>query len=362
MKQSTSTGVALALIEKLKGDLNEFVIPGPRGKQGARGERGFPGKDGSDGPQGPAGPQGEQGEVGPQGPQGEIGPEGPQGPGGDTGPQGDVGPQGDRGLEGPVGSKGEKGNDGKRGERGLIGPKGPKGDQGPMGKMGPQGDPGPIGPMGDQGMVGPQGPDGVPGDKGDQGPIGPKGDVGPMGPAGPKGPKGEPGEPGQNITPEQMKELLDQNLDPHLQNMNKWRDNIQKSLASIGGGGSYKILDNADVAFSQPSQLNDNDMFVWREDIQKFVTLNISDVINSIRTELEVQYDRLVFERADSDMTVASITFVGEATPGSTQDSAVWRIKRVRELTDGNTEVLWANDTDAFDKVWTSKETYTYDV
>jgi len=73
-----------------------------------------------------------------------------------------------------------------------------------------------------------------------------------------------------------------------------------------------------------------------------------------------VQYDRLVFETVDSDGV--SITFVGEAAPGSVSSDAVWRIKRVAEFTDGNTQVLWANNNDAFDKIWDNKETYTYDV
>jgi hypothetical protein len=88
--------------------------------------------------------------------------------------------------------------------------------------------------------------------------------------------------------------------------------------------------------------------------------MNIVDVINTVRVQLEVQYDKLVDEVVVGANTY---TYVGEANPGSYANTASWRIKRVNEQS-GNTvtTILWANDTESFDKIWDSRNTYTYDV
>ena len=52
--------------------------------------------------------------------------------------------------------------------------------------------------------------------------------------------------------------------------------------------------------------------------------------------------------------------YVGEAIPGTSPATARWRIKM---LTYSGTNVVisaWASGTDAFDKIWTSRATYTY--
>ena len=55
-----------------------------------------------------------------------------------------------------------------------------------------------------------------------------------------------------------------------------------------------------------------------------------------------------------------TFTYIGEADPGTTQGVALWRIKRVSEQPDGDLEILWANGSAAFDKIWTDRATYTY--
>ena len=52
--------------------------------------------------------------------------------------------------------------------------------------------------------------------------------------------------------------------------------------------------------------------------------------------------------------------YVGEAIPGTSPATARWRIYL---LTYTGTNVVvksWASGTDAFDKIWTSRATYTY--
>ena len=82
-------------------------------------------------------------------------------------------------------------------------------------------------------------------------------------------------------------------------------------------------------------------------------------VINNIKAELEVQYDKLVDEQTSGNNT---FTYVGEAAPGSLAANSVWRIKRITEYANGYLEIIWANDTDAFDKVWNDRATYVYTV
>jgi len=320
-------------------------IPGPRGKQGLIGPKGPKGDKGEKGDQGEPGPRGPQGEIdGERGDRGEKGEQGPVGPRGEPGPQGEIGlqgPKGDKGEQGPIGETGERG---PKGDPGRDGDRGPQGEQGPAGIQGPRGEQGPVGPKGDKGDPGPQG---LKGDKGDTGPQGERGEQGP------------PGKDGQSVSIEDLEPIVKPVVEKTQKDFNKWRENVNRSLASLGGGGSYKILDNADVKFSKPEELSHNDVLIWNASIKKFEALNIVDIINTIKVELEVQYDRLVFETVVEGV---SYTYVGEAAPGSIAADPVWRIKRVGEFTDGNTQILWANNTDDFDKIWDDKETYTYDV
>jgi len=357
MRDVINAGMVIALFEKLKNNfLEEQSFIGPPGPQGLKGDKGIRGERGERGPKGdpglqglpgPKGDKGDKGDAGNQGDKGSPGPAGPRGPRGETGPEGPKGDRGDVGPEGPRGLEGKQGLTGPKGEQGEQGLPGIKGDKGEPGIQGPKGD---RGFPGERGEIGPPGPQGIPGPVGERGPPGPKGDKGD------KGDRGEPGPAGKDgivpdVTPIIQKAQED---------FNRWKSNVDRSLASIGGGGSYKLLDNADVEFSKPAQLNNNDVLIWNANKKKFVTLNIVDVINNIRTELEMQYDRLVYETLDSDGT--SLVYIGEAAPGSNSGDAAWRIKRVAEFADGNTQIIWANDTEAFDKIWNDRETYTYDV
>lgn len=332
------------------------VVEGPQGIPGRKGDIGEQGETGERGPRGPKGRPGEPGALGEQGPQGDIGPQGKTG---------EKGPQGDQGLPGKDGAEGERGLRGLQGERGQRGEDGPRGEQGEQGERGPTGLKGDAGERGPKGEAGPQGERGPKGEKGDPGPrgeTGPKGEQGPQGIQGQKGERGAQGEPGtagpagKDGSDAEFREELER-----VKAVNDRRFNvINGQLATLGGGGSTRILDNDDVVFTKPSQLSNNDILIFDQSIQKFTSLNIVDVINAVKADLEVNYDRLIDE-----VTVGAYayTYVGEAAPGSNASDAAWRIKRVAEQTGSTlTEILWANDTDAFDKVWDDRATYTYDV
>lgn len=329
------------------GDIGPKGDTGPKGDKGDTGPKGDKGDVGLKGDTGPQGIQGLKGDVGLKGDTGDKGDVGPQGPKGDKGDKGDVGPQGDIGPQGIQGLKGDVGAQGIRGLKGDKGDVGPKGDKGDVGPQGPKGDKGDVGLKGDKGDTGPQGPKG---DKGDKGDVGPKGDRGFSGEKGEKGDQGPPGKDGNNGKDADVSKLK--------QDFESYKRTLNMQLSSLGGGGSSRILDMDDVLFNRPEQLSNNDILIFDSSIKKFKSLNIVDIINTIKIDLEMQYDKLIDEQVSGTTT---FTYVGEASPGGQAASAVWRIKRIAEYANNLTVSVWANNTDNFDKIWNNRTTYTYD-
>lgn len=213
--------------------------------------------------------------------------------------------------------------------------RGPRGERGERGLIGEQGPPGPIGT---QGEIGPRGYIGE---------RGPQGDMGPIGPEGPRGLQGETGAPGK-----------DGDITPLWQEFTRYKTLLNRQLETLGGGGSSRILDMDDVIFNRPSELANNDVLVFDITRQKFVAMNITDIINNIKIGVEMQYDKLIDEQVSGQTT---FTYVGEAEPGGVRSNNVWRIKRIAEYANNLTVSLWANNNDLFDKVWDDRTTYTYD-
>lgn len=54
----------------------------------------------------------------------------------------------------------------------------------------------------------------------------------------------------------------------------------------------------------------------------------------------------------------ATVTLVGEALPGTTDAQALWRIKKIDSSS--IVEVIWAEGSDEFNKVWDDRASYTY--
>ena len=280
-------------------------------------------------------------------------------------------------TEGPMGLKGDKGDQGERGERGAAGndgAPGPIGEQGLQGIPGEKGDTGEKGEKGDTGDVGPQGIQGVKGDKGDKGERGEKGIKGDKGDTGLRGEKGERGERGEQGPQgiqgeagpdykerfeealEQFNERLSENSNTVNKNIERTLANVQKSLSTLGGGGSYKILDNADVDKTRLSSVVGDSILVFDPNKKKFVVQSFLTILDRLKADLEVQYDKLVDEDPDN-----GFTYVGEAVPGTTKGQSIWRIKRIYEFgADGDLDILWANGTANFDKTWNDRATYTY--
>jgi len=282
---------------------------------------------------------------------------------------GPVGPKGDRGVKGEAGVPGEKG------ERGLVGLTGPKGDVGDRGAKGDKGDRGEVGGVGkdgkrgekgdtgDRGAPGKQGLQGIRGVKGDKGDRGEVGKQGLVGKIGAKGERGEPGKngrdgkDGKNAALPDITAQIEKIRSEYEQNQRIFISKINQSISSMAwagsGGGSSNILDNDDVLFKQLSQVSNNAVLVFNSTLRKFEPLNLATVINNIKTELELKYTKLL----DKDGT---ITYIGEAEPGSSEAAAVWRIQRVDETSDPDLEIKWAEGAASFDKVWDDRLTYSY--
>lgn len=320
---------------------------GARGPQGARGERGE------------RGDKGDKGDVGETGPQGEKGEQGIPGVAGDTGPTGEQGPRGDIGSVGAKGDRGPAGPEGKKGEPGDTGAQGPQGKQGKQGLKGDKGDTGPRGEKGERGLQGEKGERGETGERGPQGVAGTAGADGAPGPAGPTGPQGEPG-----VAPNYREEFEDalgafnkrltENAARVDGNIQKQIDKINRSLGTLGGGGSYKLVDNADVDKTAIRNVVENAILIYDPVKKKFKAESFINVLDRLKAELEVQYNRLI----DTD---GQYIYIGEALPGTDTSEAKWRIKRVDQKAGDDYDIIWADGTAELTKVWDDRLTLTYD-
>lgn len=331
--------------------LDELVMRegpmGPRGPQGARGERGLQGPKGD---KGVKGDKGDRGDTGPKGETGEKGDTGSVGPKGDSGVDGQRGPQGERGIQGPRGEQGpqgEVGQKGEKGDKGETGETGPKGDKGDRGDIGPQG---PKGEKGDDGAAGQQGPQGLQGEKGE------RGEIGPQGLQGPRGDKGDKGD-----TPDIMPEF-NKLLDDFNKRIQKFETEANKKvdkrlsglrdIAGTSGGGSYKILDNADVDKTKLSSVVGDSILIYNPDKKKFVVEPFLNILDRLKAELEVQYNKLID-------TEGNYIYIGEALPGTDASEAKWRVKRIEQVGD-DYNILWADGSAEFVNVWDDRLTFTY--
>lgn len=79
------------------------------------------------------------------------------------------------------------------------------------------------------------------------------------------------------------------------------------------------------------------------------VTVQVADVIIKERVEYVTEEDE-VYD-IEVDTSVANITYVGQALPGTPSSAASWRIKRITETSTGSS-VDWANGSAEFVHVW----------
>ena len=246
-----------------------------------------------------------------------------------------------RKLEGPQGAAGPQG------ERGEVGPQGAIGPQGERGEVGPQGA---IGPRGERGEVGPQGAAGRDGIDGAQGATGPQGE------AGPQGEKGEKGDTGP--APDHQwdgSKLRFRKPD------GKWGKYVDlrgpkgeggKTVVVGGGGGGG----GADLSSMLPGAENVEPVGIAVQQGASWVNLPWGAFISTIAGAIDMASE---FSRR-TDFVGDSVLYRGEAAPGAAESAAVWRVRRIEFLPDGDVVEKWAGGVSTFSHVWADRTTLTY--
>ena len=112
----------------------------------------------------------------------------------------------------------------------------------------------------------------------------------------------------------------------------------------------------SDIDADLPGTVVEDSILIYNATDNEFVAESFTSVLERLKAELEVQYDRLV----DEDQSSSLYTYIGEAEPGSLRTQAVWRIKRIFEQPDGDLEILWADGSAAFNKIWNDRATFDY--
>ncbi len=329
-------------------------LPGKDGRNGIDGKDGRNGKDGRDGLPGIKGEAGTNGKDGRDGKDGSPGKDGRDGIDGQPGKNGTPGKDGSPGQDGKDGSPGQDGVNGKDGSPGTNGKDGQPGLDGVNGKDGRNGVDGLPGKDGKNGTPGKDGSPGTNGKDGHDGKDGTPGQDGVNGKDGSPGTNGKDGRDGKDADITQTLLSIREEYENRLRSAISKINQSISSMAWVGsGGGSVNILDNDDVAYKQLNEVANNSVLIFNATLKKFEPLNLATVINNIKTELELKYTKLI-DRVDT------ITYVGEAEPGSNTSSLVWRIQRVDETNDPDLEIKWAEGSAAFDKKWDDRSTYNY--
>lgn len=226
----------------------------------------------------------------------------------------------------------EQVNYGQKGDRGDVGPQGPSGIQGPIGKTGLRGEKGEQGPKGDKG------------DKGESG----LSIVGPSGKDGESivGPQGIPGKDGSFIFFTVFKP------DESLGKENDWcftqlgeifrKEKVWIFYRSLSGGGRTKIRKIQEIGNVTITNPIPGDVLTW----------NGASWENS-QMSGSTDYKQFV------DVVSDTVTYLGYAVAGSSEASAVWKIKKITTTGD-DLAITHADGDTNFDNIWNDRLTLSY--
>jgi hypothetical protein len=89
------------------------------------------------------------------------------------------------------------------------------------------------------------------------------------------------------------------------------------------------------------------------------ITGGIAQVDEFIDQKLDDYILKALEKQIDDHSSDSTITYVGEADPGSATSSSVWRIKRIVE-TSSNISIEWADGNGNFDNVYDDRESLSY--
>lgn len=105
------------------------------------------------------------------------------------------------------------------------------------------------------------------------------------------------------------------------------------------------LTDLGDLADVRNTVANTDDILAWSG--SQWQATNLEDIALK-------QYTLLL------DEISSTVSYIGEALPGSLQEDPVWRIKKLDEGGTPPLQIEWADGTSDFDKVWDDRATYTY--
>ncbi len=150
------------------------------------------------------------------------------------------------------------------------------------------------------------------------------------------------------------------------------------TVINNGGGGEVKILRMDDV---DKSNIQDGATLVWDAGAGKFKmvvpatqpTVPIG-LEGGLENQVLVKNSGQDYDYGWQDMIVNTpvytklidrvspeLIYIGESVPGSTVCENKWRIKKITQV-GIDINIIWASSNANFDKVWDSRETYTYNV
>jgi hypothetical protein len=87
-------------------------------------------------------------------------------------------------------------------------------------------------------------------------------------------------------------------------------------------------------------------------------SINVSDLSTETNQDILISLLDNYAVRVAVDSGVPTTTYLGQATTGSAEGSAVWQIKKIDEAS--GTSITWADSNTNFDNIWTNRQALTY--
>lgn len=153
-------------------------------------------------------------------------------------------------------------------------------------------------------------------------------------------------------------------------------DLLKKSVASThkismgsGGGGEVRFERLDDVSIQNPE---DGDAIVFNGVTGKYINVPIrlsggtsqQMLVKLSDADYDYEWQDMnisipAYTKLIDDATTPTVTYIGEATPGSSESASVWRIQKIQFDGSGNVDsVKYASA--AFDQSWLSRVSLTY--
>lgn len=150
------------------------------------------------------------------------------------------------------------------------------------------------------------------------------------------------------------------------------------TVINNGGGGEVKILRMDDV---DKTNIQDGATLVWDAGLGKFkmVVPTVSPTVplgleGGLENQVLVKNSGQDYDYGWQDMVINTpvytklidrvspeLIYIGESVPGATICENKWRIKKITQV-GIDINIIWASSNANFDKIWDSRETYTYNV